>query len=759
MIKEDTVINARYKILSRIGSGGMGSVFLAEDLDLSNQIIAIKVLATDENIDDEAFKRFKNEVVIARSLTHPSIVRTHDLGHEENGSYFITMEYVEGCTLKDLLKERNLDPDNQEKTKELLRIFLDILEGVSYAHAKGVIHRDLKPANILISKLGDVKIADFGTARSSELTESLTKTGFSVGTPDYMSPEQIKGEDLDQTCDIYALGILLFEVITGRRPFSGDSPISVAYKQINEPLPLLNDFNKISEQLELALLRATEKSKDNRIKSAEDFLNILHDTPEVKNALNSANSNNDNTKNNDQINKQKNNGLSGAAWTLGGGQHDRIIRNKSSQSTSDNTFRFSKVIPFALVILIILFGLYLSERISTLQNSSQANEDQQLLDNELLVTASPSLKPEPILPKPSPIETTQNNSSETINTKNAEIPKPELENKELKQNIEKKVIYELVSFKANINNQSLQNNKEIDPKFLPLIKLDVVLNSSDINNFNTLDTNIGFEIVNPKTGLRSERQFFTLTNKQNNEIHLTGAPKISDELRNSELLRIDLIVDNTNYKSIFLKIVSDKPSATPQISPSSVPSLEPAKTESTIPKPIIPEIKEDSQIIAKPITNTISNNNNSNFPPALGTDKIANKIEVPVENTITNNIENKIEEITPTPAPVITYKGMIEIFDHSSLTKESRGLTLILNIENGKVNGLAKITGLDDMSVTGKMFERGIELNLFNTKLELKLVGGKRENSYRGTYTTLNTNSTDNQQNSNNNAGMWSVNL
>ncbi|MBP9838498.1 MAG: serine/threonine protein kinase, partial [Proteobacteria bacterium] len=225
---EGVIIATRYQLCERLGAGGMGMVFRAVDRDLEGEIVALKLLLPHLALDENVFRRFRNEVLVARSLTHPNIVRTHDIGRAEGGYSYISMEFVDGFSLKDKINEVSATEKKIFDFEDALKVLYQIVNGVCYAHGKGIIHRDLKPANVLLNKRGEVKLADFGTARMVGMDTSITQTGQVIGTPDYMSPEQIRGENLDTSCDIYSLGILAYELVTGNRPFHADSAVALA---------------------------------------------------------------------------------------------------------------------------------------------------------------------------------------------------------------------------------------------------------------------------------------------------------------------------------------------------------------------------------------------------------------------------------------------------------------------------------------------------------------------------------------------------
>ena len=239
MSSDATVINDRYEIHKRVGRGGMADVFLARDLLLDRQV-AIKVLFPEYAIDPNFVERFRREAQAAANLSHPNIVNVYDWGKYE-GTYFIAMEYVQGRTLAEILKSnRRLTP------KQAAEIASEVAAALGFAHEAGLAHRDIKPANILIGTSGQVKVADFGIARAmNAATEAnLTQAGSVMGTASYFSPEQAQGAQPDPRSDLYSLGIVMYEMVAGKPPFTGENAVGIAYKQVHDqPTPL----NKIVE--------------------------------------------------------------------------------------------------------------------------------------------------------------------------------------------------------------------------------------------------------------------------------------------------------------------------------------------------------------------------------------------------------------------------------------------------------------------------------------------------------------------------------
>lgn len=276
-----TLLAGRYDIVRKIGSGGMSAVFEAIDRKLDNTRVAIKLLNPQVTSDSTAKERFRNEILITRKLTHPNIVRTFDFGETETGHLFITMEFIDGTSL-----DRLLHGDRPLPTSDVTRILYDVLKAVSYAHSNDVLHRDIKPGNILLTKNGIVKLTDFGLARSEDFEKRFTQTGECVGTPYYMAPEQIQGKSIDHRADLFACGIIAFEMSTGRVPFAEESWYNLATKIIKEPLPSVGGRNnQVEEWFEAFVKKATEKHPDDRFASAEEMLVLLKDHVSVDEPL------------------------------------------------------------------------------------------------------------------------------------------------------------------------------------------------------------------------------------------------------------------------------------------------------------------------------------------------------------------------------------------------------------------------------------------------------------------------------------------
>src|SRR5206468_3780944 len=231
-MSQQTVFNGRYELHRRLARGGMADVFLARD-QLLDRPVAVKVLFPEFATDPNFVERFRREAQSAANLNHPNIVSVYDWGQEQ-GTYFIVMEYIEGRSLADILRTEG--PLQPQRAAEVAS---DIAAALGFAHRNGVVHRDVKPGNVLISPSGQVKVADFGIARAlgADPESNLTQAGSVMGTATYFAPEQAQGLPLDPRSDLYSLGVVLYEMVTGRPPFSGESPVAIAYKHVQEQPP------------------------------------------------------------------------------------------------------------------------------------------------------------------------------------------------------------------------------------------------------------------------------------------------------------------------------------------------------------------------------------------------------------------------------------------------------------------------------------------------------------------------------------------
>jgi eukaryotic-like serine/threonine-protein kinase len=259
----DTLFDGRYRIQRKLGAGGMADVYLAEDQELGRRV-AIKILNGRHANDAQFIERFRREAKNAAALNHPNIVSIYDRGNAED-TYYIAMEFLDGRTLKELIVSRGAAPVNVA-----IEYARQILSALRFAHRHGIVHRDIKPHNVLVDSEGRVKVTDFGIARAG--TSQMTETGSIVGTAQYLSPEQARGGEVDQRSDLYSLGIVLYELLTGKTPFDGDTPVEIAMKHLsNAPKPPSTLRADIPPELDMVVLRALAKNPDDRYQSADEM--------------------------------------------------------------------------------------------------------------------------------------------------------------------------------------------------------------------------------------------------------------------------------------------------------------------------------------------------------------------------------------------------------------------------------------------------------------------------------------------------------
>jgi len=259
----NTIFDGRYRILRKLGSGGMANVYLAEDQELGRRI-AIKILDDRHAADEQFVERFRREAKNAAGLSHPNVVSIYDRGEAE-GTYYIAMEFLDGRSLKELIVSRGPAP---------ISIAIDyarqILAGLRFAHRHGIVHRDIKPHNVIVDAEGRAKVTDFGIARAG--ASQMTEAGSIIGAAQYLSPEQARGTQVDQTSDLYSLGIVLYELLTGTVPFTGDTPVEIAMKHLSAvPEPPSAKRPEVPHDLDLVVLRALAKDPADRYQSAEDM--------------------------------------------------------------------------------------------------------------------------------------------------------------------------------------------------------------------------------------------------------------------------------------------------------------------------------------------------------------------------------------------------------------------------------------------------------------------------------------------------------
>src|ERR1035437_7472377 len=273
MVDPDTIIDGRYRVLSRLGSGGMADVYLAQDQLLGREV-AVKVLHHHFAEDQEFVERFKREASSAAALSHPNIVGIFDRG-EWNDTYYIAMEYVAGRSLKAIVRDDGpLDPATA------IDLVIQILRGARFAHRRGVIHRDLRPHTVIIDEEGRARVTDFGIARAG--ASDMTLTGSIMGTAQYLSPEQAQGFAVTAASDIYSIGVILYELLTGVVPFEGESAVAIAFKQVSaQPRPPSELNPALPASLDAVVMRALAKDPAARYSDADALIAALQHEREL----------------------------------------------------------------------------------------------------------------------------------------------------------------------------------------------------------------------------------------------------------------------------------------------------------------------------------------------------------------------------------------------------------------------------------------------------------------------------------------------
>src|SRR5215469_5959783 len=267
-LTEGTLLAGRYEIIKLLGQGGMGAVYKARDTEL-DRMVALKLIRPELAKNPEILRRFKQELILARQVTHKNVIRIFDLG-QSDGVKFITMDFVEGQDLRHLLLEKG-----KFAPQEAARLMLQICRALEAAHGEGVIHRDLKPHNIMLDAGGRAYVMDFGIARSAYLP-GMTQTGALVGTPEYMSPEQARGEKLTGRSDLFSLGVIFYELLTGQSPYPADAPLATLWKRLQEkPKPPMEVDPQIPKALSDIVMKALEIEPEDRTASAREMAGQL----------------------------------------------------------------------------------------------------------------------------------------------------------------------------------------------------------------------------------------------------------------------------------------------------------------------------------------------------------------------------------------------------------------------------------------------------------------------------------------------------
>ena len=258
-------LDGRYEITELIGQGGMANVYKAKDV-LDNRVVAVKILKREFSENDEFLRRFRNESKAIAVLSHPNIVKIYDMGFSEKIQY-IAMEYIDGITLKEYI-----DSERVLNWKDAVHFIIQILRALQHAHNRGIVHRDIKPQNIMLLTDGTIKVMDFGIAKFAR-EESMTATDQAIGTVHYISPEQARGDVTDEKSDIYSVGVMFYEMLTGQKPFDTDNPVSIAVMHIKNIPVRPRDINpNIPSGLEEIIMHAMEKDAENRYQTASDMI-------------------------------------------------------------------------------------------------------------------------------------------------------------------------------------------------------------------------------------------------------------------------------------------------------------------------------------------------------------------------------------------------------------------------------------------------------------------------------------------------------
>ena len=340
--QEPTVFNDRYELHRQIARGGMADVFLARDL-LLDRPVAIKVLFDQFSKDQQFVERFRREAQRAANLNHPNIVSVFDWG-EESGTYFIVMEYVEGRSLAEIIRtEGSIHPD------KVAEISSEVAAALSFAHRNGIVHRDVKPGNVLVAPNGHIKVADFGIARAlANVQSELTQAGTVMGTATYISPEQAQGMEVDPRSDLYSLGVMIYEMLSGHPPFTGETPVAVAYQHVQDsPISLRVAGVSVAESLEAVTMKLLAKNPVNRYPTAEDLRSDLRRYQEGAHDLRPSNQS----------------GVTGRTF-----QHAAPVSpsQKKMRVRRDDGFRRTALFTVFMGILLVVFGYLVIQFLDTI---------------------------------------------------------------------------------------------------------------------------------------------------------------------------------------------------------------------------------------------------------------------------------------------------------------------------------------------------------------------------------------------------------
>ena len=342
------LLAGRYELIEKIGEGGMAVVYKGKDR-LLNRYVAIKILSPEYTKDEQFIESFRRESQAAAGLSHPNIVGVYDVGKEGN-IHFIVMELIDGKTLSEVIKEKG-----RLEYKEAINITLQVASALSLAHKNQIIHRDIKPHNILITSTGVAKLADFGIAKAVSAATIAGGSNKIMGSVHYFSPEQARGAYVDERSDIYSLGIVLFEMLTGKVPFDGDNPVSIALMHINDPMPsLTKEVPGVPPQLEKIVNKATEKYQSNRYRNVDEMISDLEDIEFVTKVIGkNAFAVEDNSSDASQPKQERKNGEEAPVPA----RKERQRNERSDSSKDKNKMTLFIVIGVVIVAIAALIGL------------------------------------------------------------------------------------------------------------------------------------------------------------------------------------------------------------------------------------------------------------------------------------------------------------------------------------------------------------------------------------------------------------------
>jgi serine/threonine protein kinase len=675
-------------------------------------------LASDEQI----FKRFLNEVLVARSLSHPNIVRLHDIGKAEAGYYYISMELVDGYSLKERICSD--DPALPSSSTQLgfkpltfteaLQILADIASGVAYAHTRGVMHRDLKPGNVLISKRGEVKLADFGTARIMGMDTSLTQTGQVIGTPDYMSPEQIRGEALDSACDIYSLGIIGYELVTGTRPYEADSAVAVAFKHLSEPLPPFGEKLKhIPAWYRTLVEKATAKDRKLRYQNGKEFLaDLQKNIPGGTESFAGGSFAGVIETGRFELGESGGNSQSsGTDWKLGdGGSIPQLAATKKKNGSN------------ALLLVLFIGTLALGTAFFTFR-------DQLLPVDQLPSQRNPELGASEIQKQ---LERLEDRPKTTSSIKSVEVNGLESHSSE--------VLRPEVNSAASIAPTAEVSAIQKDASSLPP---NVVI-STEVSSVTAVAApELTATPTASPTAKPTPEPTATPTAKPKEvsaSLQLKFAGARSDEFASDALSKVTWEIgleglSHSQAEELVINLVnSSQGSLVTKLRPSNVATKGDKLVLSGKFEGIARTLQADSyrldvvksgeMLASSRFAVTRSETSPTVAPTTL-------PVETP-EALPTSTTEQPLGEVSPPEAVTRNYSGTIDL--NTGDNTSAKGITLNLLFQGLNISGTAKIEGVGELVVTGQEMVRGYEMSLRNGEIQMRLTSGKGSGGMKGSY-------------------------